>query len=261
MDPLAIPVEPSEAPEQQPAPEVPQTAPQAVSVEQFQQFQAQMLGSLEQLAGGLRDTTIALQRVGQPAPQAPVIDDVSAEQIQEALNRGEPIGDLIKKSARAEAQRLMAATKANDIDPVRDVGFTAMTQLVHDRLKQKPLYGRFQKELDEAFATLPDHMRVLPNNVEIIYRTVVGGHTDELLAEAEARGVAKAPAGGLPGPGGRALPTAPKGPDASEVFGKDALGALRELRRGAGKDFDTFCRDLGYEPEAYLALAKEMLDA
>src|SRR5271154_3359186 len=106
----------------------------------------------EQIAAGLRTglsevvkelRTEAPQR-GVEQPRAPVIEDVTDEEIDNAVLNGKPVSALLRKRERANQMRMQT-----EMNTLRQQGSEAIGSAARQLATQLPYYGRFKKEIDE----------------------------------------------------------------------------------------------------------------
>jgi hypothetical protein len=198
------------------------------------------------------------QVVGRGAPQqqipAPVIEDVSDEEIETAVGEGKGLAPRVRKMLNAFEARLVQ----NYINPLKETGLGAVAGLSQEVAKgQMPHYGRFKQEIDQYVTGLPAEARLNPQVYVVAHNAVVGAHMSELLEEERQKTIRQAnqttaqePTASVKTPS----KDAQKAPSAADLGGDDAAAALQVI----GKDEDAFAKRLGYKDwQDYMAKTEE----
>lgn len=237
--------------------ETPATTP--VEPEWKSAIQEMQLSFSKQLEGITSQFTEALSHFN-PVPnqsQEPTIDNVSDEELEDVVARGQG-GAKIRKMVRAE----IAGLKRQFIDPLEQVGLGAIANLTEQvTAAGMPHYKRFEKDMKARLASLPPASRLNPDVHKWVYNAIVGEHMSELETEAAEAAVRKTrepvqaqgsgsgrQAGGVAGSSGI--------PSVAEAFGVDADAALRQI----GRTPDAQYQRMGYKNYAdYLDKCKEYL--
>lgn len=230
-----------------------------VSIQAFQEFQ-------EGVAGTLSKITTTLEAIAsRPAPQAaaapqlpPTIEDISDEDLEQAIVSGEGGAKAIRKAINAAAAKLV-----NDrIAPLENFGIQTFNELT-DRVVGKDLkhYNLLKKEVDAQLAQMDPALRSSPRAREFAYKLALAENFDKVMeseVEAKLRQDAEkdddGPATRDRGASGRRTPEG-GGNSEVEVFGRDSMTALRSV----GRDLDKMARKMGYKggAEEYLKLAEK----
>lgn len=169
---------------------------------------------------------------GRPAERmaAPVIDDVTDEQIEEAVRRGEPVAGLINKRAQAVAKREIAGLRG-EFEQLRATGLASIQSLTETVLPAGlPYWKDYEKEIKAELASWPEHLRADPRATKEAYSLIVGRHTDEIVKrerETAARAVRELPPAATVGGAGRgAALTDGRRPE--DILPAEALQMARE---------------------------------
>lgn len=197
-------------------------------------------------------------------PLAP-IEDVTDEDLDNAIAAGPGSAAKIRKAIKAEAERLARSR----IDPLAATGGTALRNLALRAARaDMPYYDRFKSEIDNAVKNLPPDKAADPDVIVDVHDYLVGKNSKAIMAEerqawekerdkpkptqvSSGRGNLRAVPGKPGSKGGKLTP--------EDVFDAAALASLGDLGknkngRPAGMNFEDFCRNvLGKEPEEYLA--------
>lgn len=227
----------------------------------------EMKAGIEQLASRPVQPQVYFQP-GQPAgPQG-----VSDEQIDQAVLTGQGaaqhIRALIDREVNAAADRLIQQR----IAPLETFGVNTLGEISKKVAMQggtMPHYNRYRKEIDEKLSQLAPELRANPAAIDMVYKSVLGEHTDELVKEAAEEAIRKAqepvPVGRGTTPGtGSGTPRDGEDdiPSIADVGGTPGMEALQH--KGDGKaDQDSFARSLGYDSwsayiKQYNTLLKEV---
>lgn len=156
-----------------------------------------MQQSLQTLSQGF-NVIAADRQQGQPKQAA--IEDVTDEEIEEALRSGEGAAKF-RKMVRAEN-----AKQATEMNNTLAAGFNAVRGLTQEVLASKmPYYNRFQKEIDQYISALAPDAQLNPQSYKAAHDYVVGLHVTELInetTEATRRQANEPPKTGLSGAAG-----------------------------------------------------------
>lgn len=226
--------------------ETQENQPTFVDRKDFDTLAGLVQGMQSTMAAGFN--ALAAQRQAQNQPPPETIEDVSDEELEEALNRGAG-ADKFRKMVDSAAKRLVR----DHIDPMKNEGTGAIAGLVKQLATDKlPHYKKYQKEIDEYVEQLPVAQRMNPKAYEVAHQIVIGQHVDEIVAEsleAMKRG-GPAPNVGTPGTGARSTGrqvesnTGQPEPDAEQT----------EALVSSGRTADGFAQRLGYQSWAdYMA--------
>jgi hypothetical protein len=238
---------------------------------------AELDGLRDTILGTVRETiaeSMRLARPVDPPKSAPVIEDVTDAEIEAQLAEGKPVTHLIRKAAKAAADRAVASLRDSDVTPLRTLGTSAVRDLVMDRAYEKmPLRDNtvFQRHvkplLDRAIGALPEEAQLSLGAIMGTYDILIGrlqrenpdvwNAIQEETREKRLRASSTQDGGQTGGTTtGRTQPGTPKARDLADIVGEGGVAALSDLGanregRPGGKDFDTFARNLGYTPEQY----------
>jgi hypothetical protein len=203
--------------------------------------------SLHQLSSQLDAVTNMLAMVskqngnGVVAPAA--IQEVTDEELEQALASGMGAGQTVKKLMAAMEERLLRT----HINPLRDQGMGAIAGLTAQAAQgEMPHYKRYKKEIDEYVGHLQPELRLNPQAYILAHNAVVGGHMEELMQEDRAVRARQAAQGGDSSPGVSGVRKTEKGekvPSAVDLGGEEASSALQMI----GQDEDGFAKKLGYK--------------
>ena len=167
-------------PEPEVVEEVVEQTPQYVTKEEYQRTN-EILQSLQQnlqtLSAGFN--AVAADRQQRGAPQVAEIEDVTDEELEEALQTGTG-AKKFRQMVNAGVERV----KREVLGPELTAGFQAITGLTREVVASKmPYYARFQKEIDEYIAALGPSQQLQPASYKAAHDYVVGLHVTDLLAE------------------------------------------------------------------------------
>lgn len=117
-----------------------------------------------------------------PPPELPPLEDITAEQINKALEAGEDVGSLIKKSAQIEAERLRRE-QMQEMNNIRSIGISTMEELSNNVTSAQMPHvksGLLAKEYETYLKQLPAEARMHPKvRMEAYYR-VVGANEEKV---------------------------------------------------------------------------------
>lgn len=216
-----------------------QDQPTFVDRKDFDTLAGLVQGMQQTMAAGFN--ALAAQRQTQNQPAAETIEDVSDEEIEQALNAGTG-ATTFRKMVDSASRRIVR----DHIVPMKDQGTGAIAGLVKQLSTDKlPHYKKFQKEIDEYVEQLPPEQRMNPKAYEVAHQIVVGQHVDEIVAEsleAMKRG-GPAPVVGTPGSGARSTGRQVESQDGLAAPDQDQLEALTS----SGRTADGFAQRLGYQ--------------
>lgn len=214
----------------------PAGAPQFVPLEEFNKAMstiATLNASLQRMEGRLDEASATRDRAissDKPLASQPT---VTLAEIETALAEGKG-ADKLAKYVQESVDAALASFKITNVDPIQNIGFSTMESLTKEIVKPKmPHYNKYPKEVDDAIAKLPTHLRLHPEAQLFAYKAVIGSHVDEIVTEAKEaalRASSSDDGGTQPGAGsGRANAGAgsAKTPDAAALFGPEAADALR----------------------------------
>lgn len=227
----------------------------------------EMKAGIEQLASRPVQPQVYFQPGQTPVPQG--ISDADIDQaVLTGQGAAQHIRALIDREVNAAADRLIQQR----IAPLETFGVSTLGEISKKVAMQgggMPYYTRYQKEIDEKLNQLAPELRANPAAIDMVYKAVLGEHTDELIKSAAEEAIRKAqepiPTGRGTTPGtGSAAPRDGEDeiPSIEELGGRPGLEALQH--KGDGKqDQDTFARSLGYENwsayiKQYNSLLKEV---
>lgn len=236
----------SETPATETTPPVVAADPREAEIKELKLSVHGMSTQLESLSNLLN---VVMTRPAQGPAQAQ-IEDVSDEELQQAVLSGENVGPKVRKLLAAERERI----KRDMIDPLQQTGLESIAGLTKQMaLAQMPHYKKYQREVDEALGNLPANARLNGAVYKAVYDSVIGGHLDELVKEGisqQARRVAQAEETQVPGRrGGKGVSEVPRAEDLGPGT-KDALEVI-------GKDEEQFAKRLGYKSWAdYIEVTK-----
>lgn len=161
----------------------------------------QTLTVLQSLQTGIQTLTSGFNAVvadRQARKEEPQIEDVTDEEIEEALRSGEGAGKF-RKMVNASVEKL----RRDVLGPELAAGFGALEGLTREVSATKmPYYDKYKKEIDEYVGALTPQQRLRPEAYKTAHDYVVGLHVTEILAEqaeASKRQKNEPPQGGLPG--------------------------------------------------------------
>ena len=170
-------------------------------------------------------------------PQGPALP--SDEELDQAIATGQGAVPKIKALLAAQEERI----RKQYIDPLRDEGLSAIAGINQEMARAKmPHYEKYKSEIDAMLQALPVNVRLNPQVYEMCYKTVVGGHLDDIVTERLQQEARKATQP-VEVPGGRGRrPAQDEIPDAADLSpgAADALAMI-------GRDQDDFARRLGYK--------------
>jgi len=233
-------------------------------------------GQLTGVIGQLREGIEVLASRGpqqvvvqQQQHTAPLITD---EQIDAAIANGESPAKLVRQLVDSQARDIRTGLDAR-IAQLEEFGTNAIGGLQMERLKDRPYYKRFQKEIDQKLGALPAAYRANPDTINLIYQSVVGEHAGELEREAHESALRKAAEGDVPvneidvsrgggskpGGSGSNRSSTPSIPTVEEFAGKEGVFALQHKERG--KDGDSYAQTMGYKDWAHMISQYETLKA
>jgi hypothetical protein len=240
-------------------------------------------GVSQQLAGVVGEMRASVEQA-LARPQAPVVvqqqaqhqqvpNGLSDDEIDQAIMTGTGaaarIRALVDRAAQVTADRIIR----DHVAPLQEFGVNTISELSRRVLPNgRPLFLRYQKEIDAKLDQLVPELRANPKAVEMVYTTVLGEHHDELMREAAEQAVrtaqeaAAAPTGRRsgstsPGTGAGAggVRETPGLPSVEELGGSLGLEALALKGRG-GQDGDELAQTLGYESwDAYMKSYQALL--
>lgn len=196
---------------------------------------------------------LAAQRQTRHEPE-PTIEDVTDEELEEALNQGTG-AQKFRKMVNAAAARLAK----DQIEPLRAEGQQAIAGLVKQTATQNlPHYKKYQKEIDEYVDRLPANQRLNPEVYEIAHNIVVGKHVTEIVNES-VESFKRGSGGGAPHvntPGGQGRSTV--GFQPSGTITKPPSTEQAGLLADRGDSPDQFAMKLGYKSwDEYMTKAEE----
>lgn len=264
----------AEITEEAPAVETPPAAepPQYVSIADFERITRENAARADAQMAEVRSLVASLARAPRATEPAPSGGDLTDEQLQAAVDEGRMThAQMVSAITRRENKRFAA----EHIEPLRATGLknisalsksVAMASLREDGKPMFPHARRFAKEID---ALLEQHTAgggvVNPEVYAEAYRYVLGGHTDEIAAEAAQAAVRGANPGAPERPtGGRAGRSATAAPTLSieSVLGPTAANAMEAKMRQRGWNQDQWAQALGYKGiDDYLKVAQSQGDA
>lgn len=234
-------------------------APSFVPVDEFKQWQATIMGTMDTLNAGLQaiNASLAQRRDDRPAPSGPVI---SEDDYAKALVEGDTktISAYVRQE-KARSAEALETFKRDNIDSLRTQGLTSIANLTAEVSGSKlPYFKRFEKEIRQKVAGLPPEQQANPQVWEIAHDAVVGSHAKTLLSEQkeEILRSASKPGSQEPGDGaGRMKDDKNRVPTVKELLGDDAVSALDSR----GLTPDEWSKRLGYKGgwAEYAKLIKE----
>lgn len=153
---------------------------------------AELMPMFADMVGSAVRQTLQGVGAGPKAPAAPVIEDVSDEQIEEAVRRGEPIARLIGMRASAIAKREIAGLRG-EFEQLRTTGLASIQSLTESVLPAGlPYWKDYEKEIKAELASWPEHLRADPRATKEAYTLIVGRHTPEIVARETEAAIRKA---------------------------------------------------------------------
>lgn len=221
-------------------------APQFVPAEEFKKLEAQF-GEMREMfkttMEGVRAVVADRQARGDaPPPAEPAIEDVSDEELEQAILEGKP--GTAKKLRQVIAAGQMKIEEA--VKQLREEGLARFGEAARAEAVKLPYYERFKDEIEKYIAGLPATLRANSGVYKVAHDVVVGMHHDELKQEAVEQAIRGKQDEGAPGaPGrqaGRAVAGGGKIPGVGELLGAEA----EETLRATGQSPDAFARRLGY---------------
>lgn len=248
-------------------------APQFVAKADFDRVIAENAARHEAQLAEMRSLVASMARAPRTSAEPTPSGDLTDEQLQQAVDEGRMSQAAATAAIVRREQRKFAA---EHIEPLRATGLknisalsksVAMASLREDGKPMFPHARRFAKEID---ALLEQHTAgggvVNPEVYAEAYRYVLGGHTDEIAAEAAQAAVRGANPGapergassGRPGRSATAAPTL----SIESVLGADAAKAMDIKMRQRGWNQDQWAQALGYKGiDDYLKVAQSQGDA
>lgn len=235
--------EPSETDQTQPETPPVETPPAApaptyVTVEQMQQLERSISGQLNEAMQTFRSMMVPAAR-----PATEPTGELTDAQIDEAVSEGRM---TVSQAARKIAERTTAQLKREHVDPLQATGFSSLAGLTKAAaMPLMPHYKKYQREIDDYIAKLPEGSRLSPEVYKAVHDTVVGSHIEELLTAEREAAVRSANA---PKPenaasqtrSGRTNATNSQVPTVEELLGPEAAVAME----AKGKTPDEFVRTL-----------------
>ena len=221
-----------------------------------QRFDA-MLGQLSQIAG--RPVQVQL-----PTPQPAVVPEpeISDAELEQALLQGTNSGAMVRRLVQTEARKLANVLIRDHIDPLRETGTAAISELVaRDAATALPFYRHFKDKIDAMMAQLAPEQRINPGALKLVHDNVVGENwkeVAEIVAEQKVREAAESGAHGNTPGGGTPRVVSHDEPSIEDFGGRAAIQALR-YKDGGAQDLDTFARKLGYKSfKEYAAIMPDL---
>ena len=219
-----------------------QTEPSYVKREDFDTLAGLVRGMQDTMAAGFNALAAQRQATGQTQVDESD-DDVTDEELEEALNHGTGASKFRKMQQASERRiaKQIAALQAEGTGAIANVVKQSATATL-------PHYKKYQKEIDEAVASMPANQRMNPQVYKVAHDIVVGSHVEEIVAESLERmkrgDNPKDPAVGIPGSGGRGGTGGRSlGTGGHTEPDKDQLDALAS----SGRTADGFAQRLGYQ--------------
>lgn len=184
----------------------------------------------------------------QQQPTAPVIQDVTDEEIEQQLAEGKG-AQAIRRMVAAQTARATAALKRDAVDPlatlVQTHGIDAIAALARQAAEAsvdeaaKPYVARYRQEIDQAINGMAPELRLKPDNIKHAQAIILGHHLKEIVAEERERVIRqlRENPGSVPGAavGREAKSTGPAVPTAEDLFGKNSKEA-QMIRQAGGED-------------------------
>lgn len=234
---------PAETPAAQPPPAQPVQS--YVTVDQFMQFQQNVLDMLARSGGSQNVQT----------PTEPEIQEPADEEFDTAALEGRGVGRAVKRAIAAAERRVRRETSA-EADQIRNIGLPALANQAKRLIIQgldaedRELYDKYKHEIEQGIKGLPPEMQADPDKLELIFGTVFGIHRKEIRQADRERAIrqAREPQDTLParGAGGRRQAASDEIPDDREIFGAESLAGLRNVGPG-GRTIEDIARRLGYK--------------
>ena len=174
-------------------------------------------------------------------PAEPEIAEPTDEELQTALTEGDT--RKVKQLLAARDAKLRKELKS-EIDQIRGTGLTAIAGLAKERLASLPHYKRFEKEITAKLASLPPESQINSQVLDIVYRSTIGEHYDELAKEEREAALRGERAEETPDVSTRNAGSGDDAdaevPTAAEYTGNGAIYEF--LNRGGFRDEDEFAR-------------------
>lgn len=244
----------SAAPAQENAPATPAApAPAVVDEEALAARMAERIAP--HFARPVADMAEAVRTITAPRPAAPELPrDVTDDEIDEAVNRGERPSRVIRQAIVAQTARIRAELQG-EVRQLREQGLATLAELSAESVKTWEHYDVLKPEIDKHLAALPAEMRAQPQTVKNIYDLVRGKNGAKLEALAVEKALRQNRAQPQLAPGQTQRPGPSVSPaDWRESFSPEEIAAI-EMRPGG---IDQTARSLGFRTtEAYLKHRRE----
>lgn len=197
-------------------------------------------------------------------PSDPPIEDVTDEQLVEALRSGteQDVARLFRKANNAASERATRAVR-KELQELRHSGVSTFARMSSELTSSKmPLLQEFP-EIKQAYDTelkqIPDDWKANPDYLMSLYSRIVGQHIDLIAQRKVEAAIRKAREPEQPSmpttSNGRGAPSPQDSvPDVTSIAGQAGARLLQEK----GLNGDAFAQRLGYESwEAYMKFADE----
>jgi hypothetical protein len=220
-----------------------------------------VLEQVSQIAGRPVQVQLPPMQYAQPPHVEPEISD---DDLDRALLAGPGAAGTIRKLVQREATKLANQVITQHIDPLRQTGLGAISNLVTEHAAATlPFYRKFKDAIDARVSQLTADQQVNPLAIKLVHDTIVGENwqvvAEEVLEQRTRQAAEKGAAAGMPG----STPHATRGNDdvnLEDFGGKAAMRAL-EFKDGGAQDLDTFAKKLGYKSFKEYASVMPALDA
>lgn len=177
------------------------------------------------------------QRTESAPPAEAAIDDITDEEYNDAVLRGDPV--KISKRMNAVAERKVRETRKEydtRLKALETQGMAVLDQvsgeLGQSSLASQPYYALLKTDIDAAMKQIQPHMRT-PEMRMFVYNAVVGTNLDKIRAHDAAEAARIQRDREQPDPPGRGRTQEDQGPTPESVFGADMLRPDATWRGGA----------------------------
>jgi AraC-like DNA-binding protein len=214
-----------------------------------------------------------VDRTAQPSgtastPAEPAIDDVTDDQLVDALQNGtgEQVAKLFRKAVNAGVEKSNRAIR-KELGELRSMGTSTFAEMSQELASSKMPLLKEYPEIKQAFESelkqIPDEYKANPRYLQSLYSRIVGDNIQTIVQRQVEAAVRKArepeqpsmpttaTGRGAPSPDANAVP------DVVSFAGQQGARLLQEK----GLDGDSFARKLGYDSwEDYVEVANEIGD-